>query len=973
LSGRSASPVILLAYREDPLAVLADRILADHRDKLPDLGQIAVILPHPAASARLRRLLLERASAQNHQALLPPWIGTLPQWLTAHDPDSVPLLNQAAREVLLYDAIADHPELCAADDRWALAENLLRLFDDLAHNHHPLSGDADNVRHELARAYGITGPLPAQLQGEADLLFRLWRAWQEHVKASGRRDPGDAYVQALSRDAGATSNRYLYVAGLMGLSTRELDWLRAQQTSGQTRILLQGNGGAHGYNPETPVQQLLDALDVPAMQAPADDLDRFMSSVYASAGDIMARRAQSAAAECSADPLRGRLSVFAAMDAEQEALAVELQVRRWWLAGSRHIGIVTNDRKLARRVRALLERANIQLQDGAGWRLSTTSAATALARLLDCVELNFHSAPLLDLLKSPFFAPSMPGANDLDGIRRLLERELVLEGRVQEDLGRYRRQLDAFRNRSSRKYEAEVFDRLGQLLDLLEAATSRLTSCVGRHPLPLGEFLSALQYALEQLGIQKRYAADAAGARLLALLSDMQHAAAEHGGRRLWREFRGWLMRQLEGHNFQPGMAGEGVELMGFAESRLYAFDAVIIAGANNEQLPGNLHVSPFFNDAVRAELGLGGTRELRNLLLYDFRRLLQSAPQVLITWRREQDGEALLPSPWLERLQTFHALAYGADALHDGDLGTLLKLPQTRIHRDDGAPLPQPVPSPRPAPGKASLPHRVSASSYQRLVDCPYRYYAYDCLGLADIPDPKEELEKSDFGLHVHRILQRFAELLVPGADGALPPPAELEQDLQHLSHAEFATEINRDILARGWYHRWLDFIPEYLRWETGRQQHWRIAATESQLERRISDDPGIELHGRIDRVDQHAGDYAIIDYKTGTTARREEMEDGENVQLPFYALLLGRPVSEARFVQFENEKVKDRSALEAESLQELVQANERRLLQLHRALSEGATLPAWGDEQTCNYCRLGGMCRKQYWPSPEASGSNP
>ncbi len=101
-------------------------------------------------------------------------------------------------------------------------------------------------------------------------------------------------------------------------------------------------------------------------------------------------------------PATERLAVLDAAEAEPEARAIELQVRIWWLEGKRNIGIVTNDRKLARRVRALLERANILIQDAAGWRLSTTSAAAALIRWLDCIESNFFYGSLLDLLKSPF-------------------------------------------------------------------------------------------------------------------------------------------------------------------------------------------------------------------------------------------------------------------------------------------------------------------------------------------------------------------------------------------------------------------------------------------------------------------------------------------------------------------------------------------------------------------------------------------
>src|SRR5690606_5726489 len=95
-------------------------------------------------------------------------------------------------------------------------------------------------------------------------------------------------------------------------------------------------------------------------------------------------------------------STLTADDAEHEARAVDLQIRRWWLAGHRRIALVTEDRKLARRVRALLARAGLALNDTVGWALSTTSAAAALERWLEAVEESFRASPLLDVLKSPF-------------------------------------------------------------------------------------------------------------------------------------------------------------------------------------------------------------------------------------------------------------------------------------------------------------------------------------------------------------------------------------------------------------------------------------------------------------------------------------------------------------------------------------------------------------------------------------------
>ena len=82
-------------------------------------------------------------------------------------------------------------------------------------------------------------------------------------------------------------------------------------------------------------------------------------------------------------PLSGRLQIAAAAGAEQQARVVEIQVRRWLLQGLRRIGIVTQDRRLARRLRALLEREPKALADltaawtDAEWQLISSPASDA--------------------------------------------------------------------------------------------------------------------------------------------------------------------------------------------------------------------------------------------------------------------------------------------------------------------------------------------------------------------------------------------------------------------------------------------------------------------------------------------------------------------------------------------------------------------------------------------------------------------
>jgi len=53
----------------------------------------------------------------------------------------------------------------------------------------------------------------------------------------------------------------------------------------------------------------------------------------------------------------------------------------------------------------------------------------------------------------------------------------------------------------------------------------------------------------------------------------------------------------------------------------------------------------------------------------------------------------------------------------------------------------------------------------------------------------------------------------------------------------------------------------------------------------------------------------------------------------------------------------------LEGEPLQDLAAQVALRLETMLEELGHGAALPAWGDDRTCAYCDMEGLCRRQAW----------
>jgi ATP-dependent helicase/nuclease subunit B len=985
----------VIPYGEDPLRSLAEQVIEQHQDALPNLTDVVVLLPNPQAGLRFRQQLLKAAASRHHSALLGPTIDTLPRWVSQQSTSDKPVLSEHQRELMLVEALISHQYLYGQGNPWTLADSLLELFDELGATHNSLPESLDSFVEQLGSAYGLPNLNSDSLVGEARLVHSLWQAWHQQMHDAGVIDRHTDHVLKLHACTTSLANKpHFYIAGLTHLSSAEVQWLQFLLARQQVELLLQGSPLLKPdteYHPNRVVHNILQQLGDTSEITPAsgDHYGHCLDAIYSDSDTPLRNRAKDFAHDFPQSPVSPKLAIFAASNAEREAQAVDLQVRLWWHEGKRNIGIVTENRRLARRTRALLERAGIELQDAAGWALSTTSAAATLERWLETIEDDFAYQPLLDLLKSPFLLPEQDHDQLLSCVYRF-EQGVVLKENVARNIERYRQHLRFRQNRLPADLAAD-YDDVHLLLDTLEAAAAPLLAYTDGQPHPPGDYLDALTTSLESLGLNQSFAEDAAGQRILEELQQMRAATPHTTLQMRWSEFRTWLGRTLERFNFQPpGQSGQ-VQLMGLGQSTLCQFDALIIAGCEAEYLPGAAGGSPFFNDGVRQALGLTSYTQRLSEQFHQFRSLLESADTILLTHRYEQDGEEIVASAWLERLQSFHQLAYNDDLIDDA-LTQLVNHTDTQVtHAVE--PMPQPMSANPTASITATLfPEFLSASGYQQLINCPYQFFAARCLKLEPPESIREMLEKADYGERVHLCLHAFHHDVsgLPGpfasAISEQNTPAAT-QCLNDIATAVFANDLEDNFLHRGWLKRWQVMIPEYIEWQLDRQKHWQVASTELTVSTPRSNS-GVTLRGRLDRIDSGIDEETgakvagIIDYKTGAIPSDDDVLSGESVQLPFYALL-AEDACEGTVTHVEYLSLDDRASvqksrsalsanksavktigtLETETLDTLKEDIAERLDYLVNQIRSGVPMPAWGDEKTCGYCQMSGLCRRETW----------
>ena len=164
--------------------------------------------------------------------------------------------------------------------------------------------------------------------------------------------------------------------------------------------------------------------------------------------------------------------------------------------------------------------------------------------------------------------------------------------------------------------------------------------------------------------------------------------------------------------------------------------------------------------------------------------------------------------------------------------------------------------------------------------------------------------------------------------------------------------------------------FSVRYLEWLHKRDaEGWRYESGELALEHDDARLEGMQLHGRIDRVDTHAesGALQLVDYKTGSAQalRSKVAEPLEDTQLAFYAALLaqGEAAAPVRAIYLALDDRNPPKEIEhpdvATSAEQLIEGLAVDLMELRA----GAGLPALGEGVVCDFCEARGLCRRDHW----------
>lgn len=561
-------------------------------------------------------------------------------------------------------------------------------------------------------------------------------------------------------------------------------------------------------------------------------------------------------------------------DERNEALVVAMHLREALETPHRRAALITADRKLARRVKAELQRWNIDIDDSAGEPLSASRPGSFLRLVAEMVASDLAPVDLLAALKHPLAAGGYPPARFRQHVRQM-ERQILRGPRPAggvEGLLAGAGDDGAIDPGAIDPVLAVLAAPLGAFQAVLADPSAHMRAAVNAH-VALAEALAASD---DQTGAERLWRGDAgeASAHLVAELLDLS-ASLDGLPAAQYVDIFSQLMASRAvrpGFDRHPRLA-----ILGPLEARLQTYDVVIIGGLNEGSMPPDIGGDPWMSRPMRRAFGLPPPERRIGLSAHDFLNAA-AASEVILTRATRVDGAPCEPSRWLLRLDAVVTALQLPSPKQASDIWISwaqgLDRPDTEVR----------LPPPAPKPPLEARPRRYSVTEIETLIRDPYAIYARRILNLRRLEPLDADPGAADRGNIIHDVLDQFVH------KHPIEMPDDGYQQLIELGQSAFQALPNSEGIWAFWWPRFTRIANWFIVTETVRrrslQQIWSEISGSMHIDTATR---RIELRTKIDRIERRLdGGLAIIDYKTGGVPSSADVTRGWSPQLPLEAVIL-------------------------------------------------------------------------------------
>jgi ATP-dependent helicase/DNAse subunit B len=406
----------------------------------------------------------------------------------------------------------------------------------------------------------------------------------------------------------------------------------------------------------------------------------------------------------------------------------------------------------------------------------------------------------------------------------------------------------------------------------------------------------------------------------------------------------------------------EVVHVMDVYEARQWELPVVFICGLVERVFPQYHGENPVLGDAARRRLGLPTSADLQEeeRFLFEMAATRATAQVVMSYPRLDERGEETLPSFFLK--------------------GVAAEAAEIRVRPKPKREVAMAVPGPVRIDARQH--RRLSATSIEKFLQCPFQFFANKTLKLRERPAaPRDRLDLLAQGTILHRALAEWWHAPLLGS-GVLDQVFDQECARRRVPRT-YRTEAVRLELLRH-FESFLKDRQVELGWDTRVEQEFEFELQE-----------GFTIRGRIDRLEIERLELddrrraLVIDYKysANVKGRVRETEAGSLVQGGLYLLaaergyglkpagmlycgLKGEVEWEGWHAPIEGlERVG--TACQPQQIRELMERAERQAVESREGILAGRVEAHPTDRKKCDWCDYRDICRVETITAEQEAGA--
>ncbi len=333
--------------------------------------------------------------------------------------------------------------------------------------------------------------------------------------------------------------------------------------------------------------------------------------------------------------------------------------------------------------------------------------------------------------------------------------------------------------------------------------------------------------------------------------------------------------QMLSGEKLQyEGEPVNGLQVLGFRETRALDFDTVFILGANEETLPGSAIQQSFIPFELRGYYKLPMPNEQENMIAYMFYRLLQYPSQVHLFYSTiSSDFKGTEQSRYITQLE---------NELVKANSQITIDRIKMKMSEPEALNAQQTVRANAFVHAKLDklFSRGISPSAINKFNTCPLDFYYRYILGLGEEEKLEEQMSSATFGSIVHHVLEKFYEAFkesYPKENDYEELKATLDTHLDEafdtlysthnttFGYNYLASKVATDMLVRI-----ISFEKNLLLERNKEGIQPKLIDIEMTLSKSIPVEnydwnKPVALRGKVDRIEELAGITHILDYKTG------------------------------------------------------------------------------------------------------------